>query len=83
MAEMSWLQTAGGEDAKIDARKIARNSIVGIRTNKEEIIGPAKIQGVVYRLTEESITVVLDEGVTAEWDRPLQLELLANEVSRI
>ena len=65
---------------KLDVKKVSRNSIVDVRPNKQEINKAAMTSGVVFKVTEEELVVVLNEPPSGDLDQPLQLELLANEV---
>ncbi len=64
----------------MDVRKVTRNSIVDVRPNKQEIGETAMTSGVVFKVTEAELVVVLNEPPSGDLDQPLQLELLANEV---
>lgn len=51
-----------------------------VRPNKQEISEGALTSGIVFKVTEEKLVVVLNEPPSGDLDQPLQLELLANEV---
>lgn len=51
-----------------------------VRPNKQEINEGALTSGVVFKVTEEELVVVLNAPPSGDLDQPLQLELLANEV---
>ena len=74
------MQRSGKEPVKLDVKKVTRNSIVDVRPNKQEISEGAMASGVVFKMTEEELVVVLNEPPSGDLDQPLQLELLANEV---
>ena len=65
---------------KLGRTKISRNSIVDIRRNREELSEKALTSGVVFKMTDEQLVICLDTVPNEGLDRPLQLELLANEV---
>ena len=82
MAKLNYvMQKNGKEPVKLDIKKVTRNSIVDVRPNKQEISEGAMASGVVYKVTEEELVLVLNEPPSGDLDQPLQLELLANEVA--
>lgn len=71
-------------DVALPPHKFAPHDIVRIRAAKGEAGGggsPTLAQGVVYRVTEKSIIVAVDDVPDDGLDVPLKLEKLANEVT--
>lgn len=60
--------------------KFGPHDVVDLRPSAGAATGPALASGVVYRVTDTTIIVAVDEAPDEGLDHPLRLEKLANEV---